>query len=76
MRLALPQRAWLRAVSDRYADCLRDASATRTIDVARARRQHEGYARALSRAGVEVMTLDADARAPDCCFIEDCAVAL
>ncbi len=36
--------------------------------------QHEAYCDALRRAGLEVIVLDADARYPDGCFVEDVAV--
>ncbi len=67
------ERAFARAVSARYADCVRvDASAR--IDVARARAQHEAYVATLRVLGVRVDVLACDDDSPDACFIEDTAV--
>jgi dimethylargininase len=44
------------------------------IDVARAREQHETYAAALERLGVEVQCLPRLPRSPDATFVEDTAV--
>ena len=43
-------------------------------DFRRALAQHEAYCRALEDCGLEVVTLDADPRHPDGCFVEDTAV--
>ena len=45
------------------------------IDVGRARAQHAAYADLLRSLGLQVMELPADPALPDCCFVEDAAVA-
>jgi dimethylargininase len=45
------------------------------IDVDRARRQHRAYVEALRSAGLAVTALPAEDRFPDCCFVEDTALA-
>jgi dimethylargininase len=52
------------------------SDANAVIDVARARRQHEGYCAMLARAGARVVTLDVNLEHPDCVFVEDTAVVL
>lgn len=71
-----PTTALLRAVPDRFADCLVQADDRPAFDVPLARRQHEAYAGRLSAAGLEVVVLAADERYPDCCFVEDTALVL
>ncbi|MBS1124167.1 MAG: Dimethylargininase [Deltaproteobacteria bacterium] len=44
------------------------------IDTGLARTQHAAYCMALEAIGLEVTTIPADDRHPDCCFIEDTAV--
>src|SRR5262245_19745426 len=51
------------------------ASAPARIDVERARAQHAAYVAALASLGVEIRALPADDACPDCCFVEDTAVA-
>lgn len=46
------------------------------IDVERAVAQHEKYRRLLASLGLDVISIPADARHPDCVFIEDTAVVL
>ncbi len=58
---------------DSFADALGQERAD-SIDVAAARRQHEGYRRALEAAGYEVTILPADEDHPDSPFVEDTAV--
>jgi dimethylargininase len=73
-RFASPARAWLRAISDRLPDCLRDNALP--IDVGLARVQHAAYAAALADAGVAVEVLPEATDCPDCVYIEDEAVLL
>jgi dimethylargininase len=73
--LEAPAAALVRAVSDRFTDCVREDTAA-DIDVARARRQHAAYVAALQEAGVSVRTLPALPDQPDCCFVEDPAIIL
>jgi len=50
------------------------SSTAARIDPDEARRQHEGYCRALGNIGLEVITLPPDERFPDGCFVEDAVV--
>lgn len=59
-----PGQSYRRAIS----------STSAPIDPDEARRQHEGYCRALQNIGLEVVTLPADERYPDGCFVEDAVV--
>jgi dimethylargininase len=70
---ALPERAIVRGISARYADCLRSEAKAR-IDVERARVQHEAYVAALRALGLRVDVVAGDDASPDACFIEDTAV--
>lgn len=45
-----------------------------TVDVARAREQHDTYVETLEDLGLEIIRLDRDDRFPDSCFVEDTAV--
>lgn len=67
-------RALIRTIASTFADAITMKPKTSPIDVARAREQHEAYARALSLAGAEIVRLLGDDRFPDGCFVEDCAV--
>jgi len=46
------------------------------IDYELAARQHEAYCGLLKYCGAEVLKLSANASCPDCCFVEDTAIAL
>jgi dimethylargininase len=70
---AAPEWALTRAISSRYADCVRVDRAT-SIDVGLARAQHDAYVAALRAVGVLVEILPTDDACPDACFIEDTAV--
>jgi dimethylargininase len=70
---ALPERVLTRAISARYADCVREETSAR-IDVELARAQQEAYVTALRAVGVRVDMLPSDDDSPDACFIEDTAV--
>lgn len=50
------------------------SSTAARIDPDEARRQHEGYCRALRNIGLEVITLPPEERFPDGCFVEDAVV--
>ena len=56
--------------------CIRTHAAHEAIDVERAMSQHENYRRALSLAGAEVRTLNANRAHPDAVFVEDNAIIL
>lgn len=71
---ASPARAWLRAIPDSLARCLRENDAPIDVDLARA--QHRAYALALEAAGVAVRTLPAEESCPDCVYVEDVALLL
>ena len=49
-------------------------SALGSPDYAKAMTQHAAYCEALRKCGLEVVTLEADERYPDGCFVEDTAV--
>jgi len=70
---AAPARAVTRAVSARYADCLRSDASAR-IDLQLARAQHAAYVATLRGLGVVVDVLPTDDVCPDACFVEDTAV--
>ena len=66
--------ALTRGIPATFAQATTAVPADPPIDVARARTQHDAYRRALRAIGLEVVTLPADDRFPDGCFVEDCAV--
>jgi dimethylargininase len=70
---ALPERVLVRAMSSRYADCLRSETISR-IDVPLALAQHAAYVDAIRATGTSVETVPGDDNSPDACFIEDTAV--
>lgn len=47
-----------------------------TIDIARARRQHEAYCQMLRDCGAEVQVMDVNREWPDSVFVEDTAIVL
>jgi dimethylargininase len=67
-------RAIVRGVADTLDGCIRPPGSVDPIDIPLARRQHAAYVEALSRLGLEVHSIAADDRYPDCCFVEDPAV--
>ncbi|MDJ0924437.1 MAG: dimethylargininase [Acidimicrobiia bacterium] len=67
--------ALVRDVPDSFVDALVMGKRP-TIDLARARRQHDVYRELLALRGYEVRVLPADERYPDCPFVEDVAVVL
>ncbi len=56
-----------------FADGLTNANLGRP-DLEKALAQHQAYGEALRRCGLEVITLEADDRYPDACFVEDTAI--
>lgn len=72
---ATPERAWVRAPTEAFADCLRmhEEEGPR---VDRAQTEHEGYVTALRAAGVQVEIISPAPGLPDACFVEDVAVIL
>lgn len=76
-RLSTYSRAVVRAIAPTFASgALRGEAQGRTpIDQALAEAQHEVYCRVLEeRASLRLHRLEADARLPDCVFVEDTAV--
>lgn len=71
--MTMPGHALVRDVASSYDRCIRAPGAD-VIDVGRARAQHHRYVELLARRGLEVIRLEADARFPDSCFVEDTAV--
>ena len=67
-------RALIRGVPDSFANALSAAPREVPIDVRLAREQHAAYRAALEASGAAVAELPADARFPDCVFVEDTAV--
>lgn len=45
-----------------------------SVDLAKARKQHETYVAVLREIGLDVIELPPDENHPDCCFVEDVAV--
>ncbi|MGB9594488.1 MAG: dimethylarginine dimethylaminohydrolase family protein [Anaerolineae bacterium] len=64
--------ALTRTPGNSYVKAISSTSAQ--IDPDEARRQHDGYCRALRNIGLEVITLPPDERFPDGCFVEDAVV--
>lgn len=71
MRVALT-----RQVPEAISRCELTHLARTPIDLALARRQHEAYEEALSKAGCEIVCLPAEDELPDSVFVEDTAVVL
>jgi dimethylargininase len=71
------RRAVVRGVPDSFVDAIRPAGAAAgPIDARRARVQHQAYVDAFAAAGVKVSRIAAAERYPDCCFVEDPAIAI
>jgi dimethylargininase len=68
------RRAFVRPPGESFAQAISSAAAS--IDVARAREQHEAYCAALRQAGVEVEVLPASEAYPDSCFMQDPALVV
>lgn len=67
-------RAVTRAVSPEIARCELTHKDREPLNFGRAAGQHAEYCGLLRHRGVEVLTLAASERHPDCCFVEDTAV--
>ena len=70
------QVAMTRGVSPTMARCELTHLGRRTVDVARAERQHAAYEACLVSLGCRLERLPADPDLPDCVFIEDTAVVV
>jgi dimethylargininase len=68
------QKAVVRSPGARFAKCVSSHPLRHTIDIERARAQHEAYTRTLRELGLEVIELPRDDEHPDSCFVEDTAV--
>jgi len=70
----VPKLAIVREPGDSYSRCISCHPLRRTINVARARRQHAGYCKTLTDLGLELIRVPRDDENADSCFIEDNAV--
>ena len=68
--------AVMRGVSPAITRCELTFLDREPIDLHRALAQHAAYASLLVELGLEVVEIPADPAFPDCCFVEDVAVAL
>ena len=69
-----PTHAICRTIPESIDCAVVQTAPSEPIHVDRARRQHGAYVRALESLGLTVEVLPADARFPDSCFVEDCAI--
>jgi dimethylargininase len=69
-----PTKALVRKPSDTYKQCVSSHPLHHTVDVQKAREQHQEYCRILSELGLEVIELPIRNDFPDSCFVEDNAV--
>ena len=69
--------AIVRDVPRSFDRCLKNPQfVDQPIDLELARRQHRAYCAALAEADLELISLPADDRFPDCCFVEDTALVV
>jgi len=68
--------AVVREIPDSFNNCITSQEDKDTIDVEKARFQHENYCAALETFGIELLRISADESLPDCCFTEDVAIVL
>lgn len=68
--------ALLREIPDSIASCELTHLARESIDLIRARTQHEAYCQCLEELGCTVEWIKADHNSPDCVFVEDTVVAV
>ena len=74
--VAMTQIAFTRQPAPAIAQCELTYMDRAPIDFQRALAQHQQYEDSLRAMGAEVVTAPADARCPDCVFIEDTALVL
>jgi dimethylargininase len=67
------KHAIVRNVADSFDSCIKPNDES-IIDIELAGVQHNAYRRILQELGLELLTLAADERHPDCCFVEDTAI--
>jgi dimethylargininase len=65
--------AIVRGVPDSFDWCIKP-DPTAAIDIGLAKEQHNTYKSTLAKLGLELVTVTADDRYPDCCFVEDTAI--
>jgi len=66
--------ALVRNVPNTYDHCV--TKQQEKIDVTLAKQQHADYCNALEKIGLQLIRLEADDSLPDCCFVEDTAIAV
>jgi dimethylargininase len=68
--------AVVREIPDSFNNCITSQEDKDTIDVEKARLQHENYCATLETFGIELLRISADESLPDCCFTEDVVIVL
>lgn len=71
---SLHKQAIVRAPGKNYINCVSTHPLKETIDVEKAKAQHESFCKVLERIGLKVKELEPDEKYPDGCFVEDCAI--
>ena len=69
-----PTKALVREPGDTYTSCISTHPQHHTVNLPKARAQHERYCEVLSELGLEVIRVPRDDHHPDACFVEDNAV--
>lgn len=69
-----PKHALVRVPGERYTRCISSHPLRHTVQVTKARIQHDKYCEVLSDLGLEVIHIPRDDFHPDSCFVEDNAV--
>lgn len=72
----VPEIAIVRNLPLSFANCLKEHSPIKPINVDLAHRQHEAYVSAINELVSNSIQLPSDESLPDCCFIEDTAVVI
>ena len=67
-------KALVRPPGSSFVNCLSCHPMRDSVDLSKARNQHEAYRSMLEDLGLEVIALPQDDHRPDACFVEDCAV--
>lgn len=68
------KRAIIRPPSKQFRKCISSHPLHGTLDIQLALDQHKEYSRILEDLGLEIITLPADIKYPDSCFVEDTAI--
>lgn len=68
------KQAIVRTPGKSYINCVSTHPLKKTIDVEKAKAQHESFCEILKRIGLEVVRLKPDEKYPDGCYVEDCAI--